>query len=172
MPEDNRPGPIKNASPGDAVATDLARNTALQMRSEGSTYQEIAKALGVCKARAYQLVNDGWQKLIEDNDEIRRTLRAIEIERLEDLIAAIWKVAVGDVADLADEAQATAIENQLKASGIVGKHIQIIARLLGLNAPTKIEHTTKQTSEPLEMLIARVTASKQRRATMLNDSRS
>ena len=141
MPEDNRPAPIKNAAPGVMEATDLLRRQAFKMRSEKMTYQTIAKALGVSRGHAFRLANDGWEKLAEDDKEARLNQRAIEIERLEELIAAIWDVAVGDVAHLDGEAQAAAIENQLKAQVIVNRHLQTIARLLGLYAPTKIEIT-------------------------------
>ena len=162
--DDRRPKPLKDAGQGDPIEQEKLSATALQMRAEGMSYRAIALAMQVGVATAHQYVNRGWQNMVEDNDQVRSVLREVEVERLEELINAVWKVAVGDVADLGDEAQAVAIENQLKAQGTIIRSVQTIARLRGLFAPAKIEHSRKSDLVPLDQLVALVAASKNRRA--------
>ena len=126
------------------------------------SYRAIARAMKCGVASAYQYVNSGWERLIEDNDEIRQVLRAAEIDRMEEMIDAVWKLAVGDISDLADELQVDAAENQLRAVQTVLKLQQTICRLLGLYAPSKIEHSKKSELIPLDELIAKVAASQKR----------
>ena len=176
MPEDRRPKAIKDSG----VQTDpeeMERRTAeaIRLKDEGLTCRQIGERMGVSGTMAWKYIHRHWERLIEDNDESRRVLREVELDRIEELLVAITPIALASPTELAlldPVAQVAAIQNQPKAAGVVLKCIQTIARLRGLNAPAKIEHSRKQTGEPLEELIARVAASKQRRATMLSGSRS
>lgn len=140
---------------------------ALHLQSEGMTMREIAERMGVSVTMVWKYIWRGTERLAEDNDESRRIKREIELDRVEKVLVAVMPMALASPADLAlldPVAQVAAIENQPKAVGMVLRAVQIIARLEGLNAPAKIEHTRKQDLEPLPELIARVNASKERRA--------
>ena len=156
MPQDSRPKQFKDADPGAAIVYEMKCGEALRMKAEGMSYRAIARAMKCGVASAYQYVNSGWERLIEDNDEIRQVLRAAEIDRMEEMIDAVWKLAVGDISDLADELQVDAAENQLRAVQTVLKLQQTICRLLGLYAPAKIEHSKKSALTPIEELMAKV----------------
>lgn len=171
MPDDSRPKHFKDADPGAAIVYEQQCAQALKLRVEGMSYRAIARAMKCGVASAYQYVNSGWERLIEDNDEIRQVLRAAEIDRMEEMIDAVWKLAVGDISDLADDLQADAAENQLRAVQTVLKLQQTICRLLGLYAPTKVEHTKKSELTPIEELMAKVAQNETKFAGMRRGNR-
>lgn len=104
---------------------------ALNLRKAGATYEQIAKELGLSLAGAYQCVKAALQRTIQEPaDEYRK----VEIERLNTMLRAIWaRVLNGDLG---------AIDRAVR---IVDK----ISALLGLDAPTKVEHGGKLTLEQL-----------------------
>ena len=154
-------------------ATDALRAKAFTMRWEKKmTYQAIAQALGVSRVHAFRLANDGWAALIEDTNEERLSKRAVEVERLEELIDSLWELAIGDVATISlldPEVQIEVIKNKPKIHGAISKHLQMICRLEGLNVPAKFEPITKKT-ESLENFLTKFNASKARRAGMVPPS--
>lgn len=109
---------------GKRITAAERRKKAVQMRISGATYDDISKALGVSRPAAYNSVKTALQetklKMAESVDE----LREIERERLERLILAVMPKAMsGDV----------------KAVDSVRRLSESLRRLLGLDAPDKIE---------------------------------
>jgi hypothetical protein len=100
---------------------------ALEMRKRGVTYADIAAACGYNSPQAAaKAVRTELRRMPE---EAREELRQIEMARLDALLAAVWpKAMVGDVA--ATRAALDVCERR--------------ARLLGLDAPTKVAQTDAQ----------------------------
>jgi hypothetical protein len=93
---------------------------ALEMRGRGRSYDEIAAALGYAdKSGAWRLVEAALGELIREPAE---AVKALELERLDKALAALWpQVSTGDV---------FAIDRLIK---IMDRR----SRYLGLDAPTK-----------------------------------
>jgi hypothetical protein len=96
---------------------------ALTLRQSGASLDEIARTLGYRhRSSAYRLIE---RALAETLAEGVAALRGLELERLDRMQLGLWpKASSGDV----------------KAVGAVLKIMQRRAKLLGLDAPTKIHH--------------------------------
>ena len=106
---------------------------ALELRQQGSTFQEIAREVGCGTTRAYQYVNGELQKLAQQCEESATLLRTLESERLDRLQAAIWEQA----------------ENgELRAVDRILKVMERRAKLPGLDGPTKVAATDPDGQEP------------------------
>ena len=94
----------------------------LELRKTGATWRQIAEAVGYTHAsaarKAYLRAYD--RTLQAPADE----LRDLELERLDRLQMAYWKDAV---------------EGNIKAADYVLKVIQVRARIIGIEAPTRIQ---------------------------------
>lgn len=101
----------------------LKEEQAFMLKRSGMTFIQIAKELGVSKASATRLFYTALDQRsvpVEEVEEYRR----VEVERLEALRSAIWKeAAAGD-----DDKILTALRIHDR-----------IARILGLNAPERVE---------------------------------
>lgn len=97
---------------------------ALSMRRAGATYQQIADALEYGNpSNAHRAVFRALDRIpVEDAKE----LRTVECARLDALQAAHWRLAVG---------------GNTKNARIILQVMERRARLLGLDAPTKVELT-------------------------------
>src|SRR4051794_21760522 len=88
----------ENPPPG-AVEILLAQKAqrALDMRLGGKTYREIADELGYKNpGGVYEIVRKAIAKITRDSAE---DLRALETQRLDKLLGAVWPIAMtGDVA--------------------------------------------------------------------------
>lgn len=108
--------------------------TALALRREGMSYEAIAQRLGISQPTAWRDVSDALKALQQEPAE---DLRKIEVQRLDDLLLALWpKAKKGHPAS-------------------VDRVIRIMerrARLLGLDAPTSI---TADVTGGLAELLAR-----------------
>jgi hypothetical protein len=104
---------------------------ALELRVTGATYVEIGCSLRLSTTRAYQLVRAGLGEINAELTETASQLRQMELERLDAIHAAHWPKR----------------ENPRNAE-IILRVMERRARLLGLDAPAKIEQTS-QTSEEL-----------------------
>jgi hypothetical protein len=107
------------------AAVDRQRQ-ALKLRMEGRTFDEIAKALKYGgPSGAYKAVITGLQKTLQGPAS---GLRALEAERLDALLASLWRRA------------------GRPALGAVDRCLSIMerrAKLLGLDAPMKVDITTR-----------------------------
>ena len=97
---------------------------ALELRKAGKTFAEIGADLGITKEGARQAVYRALGDLAESNLEAAAALRALESERLDKLLAAVWPAATAGDLDAVDRALKIAARR---------------ARLCGLDAPTKIQ---------------------------------
>ena len=83
--------------------------SALRLRAEGCTYEEIGRRLGVAKQSAWEAVDRGMARSADELRERGAEVRALEAERLDAAAAAIWpKVMDGDL-----RAQETWLRNTL-----------------------------------------------------------
>lgn len=108
--------------------TALRRREALAMRQRGKSYQEIADALGYSSRSAASTdINKMIKELPQEN---AHHLRKIEVERMDQLLDAMW--------DKAMKGDGWAVDRCLKI-------MERRAKLLGLDAPivTKVEMVTE-----------------------------
>ena len=102
---------------------------ALELRKAGASYELIAKQLGYADSSgAYKSVKRSMQSIISEPAE---ELRAVEYERLNQMLLSIWeRVQLGELG---------AIDRALSIMDRIG-------RLYGINAPqrTEVEQTITQ----------------------------
>ena len=95
---------------------------AVALRMAGASYQEIGTALSITRQRAHQLVKaaleESWTKLTEDANH----LRAMEARRTEALLVGLWPN-----------------RQQPRYADTILRILERRARLLGLDAPTRID---------------------------------
>lgn len=101
---------------------------ALDMRKRGSTFREIGAELGVTTQAAHKAVTRVLDKLESKTFESAKAVVRLELERLDALTKALW--------DKAEKGDVYSIDRLLSI-------MRRRADLLGLDAPTKLEHTGK-----------------------------
>lgn len=88
-------GKSRNAK--DKVRATAREAEALKLRTQGLTYEEIAKAMKVSYATAHRAVHRGLERAKEESREAAEELREIHFRRLEKSVASLWpKVEAGD----------------------------------------------------------------------------
>lgn len=112
---------------------------ALELRKAGKTLEQIANELGYAsKSGAAKALSVALQKTIQEPAD---ELRTLESQRLDALLHSLWPNALsGDT---------RAIDTCLRV-------MDRRAKLLGLDAPAKLEHTGED-GGPLNITITRVT---------------
>lgn len=63
---------------------------ALALRITGLSYAKIGNAMGISKTQAYNLVDAALTDIKENITEKAEALRALELERMDEMLAAIW----------------------------------------------------------------------------------
>jgi hypothetical protein len=129
--------PLSKTGPRRLRAAEL-RSKVLSMRRAGHRYSDVAVACGCSRSTCYAIVSKELTKLARMTHDDAAWLRQQEIERLDSLMAAIWK---------------DAIKGNLRA---VDRCISLInhrAKLLGLYAPEKTETRHTFNAETEEQLI-------------------
>lgn len=118
------PAPKKHArGPG-------RRKSALQLRTEGFTFEEIGRRLGITRQAAHKLVQTELVAVADENRDLAGHVLEGELERVDFVLRSLApKVEKGD--PKAAQAYLRAMERR--------------ARLLGLDAPTRTDGTTKLT---------------------------
>ena len=104
----------------------LRREEALRHRLSGATYRVIADRMGCSEPKAWLYVNDELARLNKDRTEIAEDVRRQEVERLDALLAGLWDAATG---------------GDIQASTAALRVMERRAKLLGLDAPTRLEST-------------------------------
>lgn len=163
-----KPRPAKarsETSVMDVMAT-IKQPMALDLRMKGHTFREIAAELDVDVSTAHRYVKAALEELAELTHDKAKHLRAMELARLDGLLAKVWPFATGDLSALVAqlrERQKELAEVDPKAAkkGALAaliadlvdgvpqdaylkralNIIQLRARLLGLEAPVKHAHT-------------------------------
>jgi hypothetical protein len=97
--------------------------TAFEMRKRGATYTQIGKALGIPHDMAFDIVMRALERLSRQVAEDADAVRAIELQRLDALIFAVWP-----------EAQ----KGTIRAVDAMVRIMERRAKMLGLDAPTKL----------------------------------
>ena len=110
---------------GQAEAAAERRQKSLDLRIAGARYRQIGAQLGVSYQTAYRDVQAALGELATLQDRKAEKLRELELERCDKLTLALWpKARAGD--EKAVRAIITVMDRR--------------AKLLGLDAPTKLEH--------------------------------
>jgi len=98
---------------------------ALDLRSTGASYDGIGRGMGISKTRAYQLVTAALADLDEELKAMADGLRALELLRLDAIAYAHWER-----------------RDNPRNADVILKVMERRAKLLGLDAPTKVAQTT------------------------------
>lgn len=124
--------------PRHAARGAVQRKTALQLRTEGHTFEEIGRRLGVSRQAAHEAVGRELAIVAEDRKALAAHIIDQELERLDFVARSLEpKVAKGD--PKAAQAFLAAMNRR--------------AKLLGLDAPTRTEHTGAD-GAPIAHLVA------------------
>lgn len=112
--------------PGEREKAQERRLKAFELRKAGASYRVIAKALGCGERTAWRDVMARLQELAKLEDGEREAVRRLELERCDALLLGHFSRATqGDAA----------------AAKIVLQVLERRAKLLGIDAPTKIAPT-------------------------------
>ena len=139
-------GKQERGNSGEALENEARRDEAMNLRIVGKTYKQIGIAMGYSEARAHKVVTKELARIREERAETINDVRDMELERLDHLFA----IAMGraDPPETKDpdllELQA---ENRMKAIDRAVKLMDRRAKLLGLDAPKRID--TSITNNPL-----------------------
>src|SRR5262245_35775050 len=98
----------------------------IELRRAGHAFVEIAHQVGISRQRAHQIVRDYLTETNRFSEGTIEDYRQQELDRLDQMQAAIW-----------DKAQA----GELKAIEVLVKIAQFRSRLLGLEAPKRVDTT-------------------------------
>lgn len=108
---------------------------AMTMRRAGATYEQIGQELKMTTMGAYMAVKVGLEKSLREPGD---ALRELELQRLDTMMRAVWPQAIrGDL---------LAVDRVLKIS-------DRRARLLGLDAPTRLAGPSGEPLEPVVVAI-------------------
>jgi len=111
------------------------RQAALSLRRGGATFAGIATTLNIPKSTAHKAVSTAIATLREENRELALELMTLEANRLDAMQMGIWPDAVsGDIPSI----------------HAVLKIMERRAKLLGLDAPTKVAPTNPQGDRPYQ----------------------
>jgi hypothetical protein len=121
------------------------RRKALQLRLAGATLAQVGQQLGVSESRACRIVQDALDQTVrEPADELRK----LEVARLDQLWVEVTKILrrrhlliSGGTVVLHPENDEQPLEDDAPALHAVDRLVRIMerrARLLGLDAPTKV----------------------------------
>lgn len=149
------------------VLADLRQAQAIELRTQGLNFREIAGRLGVSVATAHGYVTAGLAELTHYQHAKATELRAIEVARLDRLMGALWPWATGETGELLRKVREDAEARELTPKDLaklmaelppaglpdamaakrVLECIIARARLQGLEAPIKHAHTNPDGTE-------------------------
>jgi len=102
------------------------RSQAIKLRMGGATYEDIGASLGVTKQRAHAIVRDYMNKVEDETCEDTKTIKQLEVQRLDRLVLGLWTRATAG--------QVGAIDRMIKI-------MERRAKLLGLDGAIKVART-------------------------------
>lgn len=152
------------ASKAQRAATAKRRAEAVAMRMSGATYDQIAEALGYAsKAAAYVDISRALEASVAEQRRTVELYREEELQSLDVLLAEAWAILKRDHVTVShgriivdDEGNKLLDDGPtLQAIDRVLKIRERRAKLLGLDAPTKVEAITV---DALDAEIARLAA--------------
>jgi hypothetical protein len=111
------------------------KEEALALRRAGHSYRAIASLLSISKSRAHELVSEGLEDAREQIAAASSALLVEEVSRLDGMLKKVYPAAEG---------------GDLQAVDRVIKIIERRAKLLGIEAPVRIE-TTGRDGAPIEV---------------------
>ena len=111
------------------------RQKALALRRGGATFAGIATKLNIPKSTAHKAVSTAIAILREENRELALELMTLEANRLDALQMGVWSDAV---------------KGDIPAINAVLKIMERRAKLLGLDAPTKVAPTKPRGDQPYQ----------------------
>jgi hypothetical protein len=116
----------------DKVNADERKRQAIAMRRTGATFEDIGRALGISTQAAHKAVKRALAELAAMTMDEAASLRALELDRLDRMQAAIWRnVTSGNL---------SAVDRALRI-------MERRAKLLGLDAPAKVASTNPEGDE-------------------------
>lgn len=135
MPKDNQTPGKRRPTPNNAALADKERQ-ALDLRLAGARFADIADKLGYAnESGAYKAVQRALTSTLQPAAD---ELREVESARLERLLLAVWPAALdGDAKAIA------------QARGLIDQR----CKLLGLNAPARVDVDATVTVDPGELEI-------------------
>lgn len=113
---------------------------AVRLRASGMGYADIARQLGYANAGgAHDAVRDGLRMSLRSAGS--EDLRAIEAERLDRMQKGVWKRATSSHQVLDKNGVAVEVGPDPEAIAVLLKIMDRRAKLLGLDAPVKLQHS-------------------------------
>ena len=129
--------PDKPTTRGAKERSAARRVRALSLRQAGASFRDIGNQLSVSRQQAYRDVDQALTELAQYQRQKAEKLRALELARLDRLLLGVWPRAQGGDLGAVDRAV---------------KIVERIDRLLGLDAPSQVEHSGYVDSTPMMIL--------------------
>ena len=133
---------------GDVDAIAVRRAKSLELRVAGASYSQIAREQGVSKDTAWSDVQAELTDLREITKKLAEELRELELRRLDAWTVLATKQARGSFGKAGD----------VRAIFALAKLQERRAKLLGLDAPTKIAPTNPDGTEAYAPVMAKLEA--------------
>lgn len=70
------------------------KSEALELRARGDSFEQIGRSLKISRSQAWKLTDEALRELNEEATEHAATLRALENQRLDTLLSAVWPDAL------------------------------------------------------------------------------
>ena len=109
------------------------RRQALTLRRGGASFLSIANQLNCSKSTAHKAVSTALAALREENRKLALELQTLEADRLDTMQLGVWNDAV---------------RGNIPAIQTVLKIMERRAKLMGLDAPTKVAPTSPDGNSP------------------------
>lgn len=115
----------------------------LEYRKAGLSYRKIAEQMGCSVSTVYEAVKRAMAVVSETTAQQAKVIRDTELERLDELQVALWSKARGRPArgTPGDPNYQPAVEPDMKAVDRLLRIMERRAKLLGIDAPERFEHT-------------------------------
>ena len=118
----------------------LRRAKALLLRKAGMTYEQIGEMMGCTRQNAHQLVTKALQEIRIKGEQDAEEIKLLELERLDTFFMGLWQNA--------KKGNVQALDRALKI-------MERRAKLLGLDAPSKIAPTSPDGEAPYKGMTER-----------------